>query len=233
MNIVITGANRGIGYEMARLHIERGDSVIAGCRNPEAATALATAGPSAILQVDVGDEASITKFGAGVTAELDGGHIDLLINNAGTSTSALGTERADASVLDVSMDVVLDLVRINGLSAAVVTRTLLPHLASGSKVANISSQLGSMVVGRFLADFPYNTSKAVMNMATVQLAAALEPQGITVACYHPGWVRTDMGGDAADLSPDESAAGLVDSIASLTQEQNGQFFRHDGTVHPW
>jgi NAD(P)-dependent dehydrogenase (short-subunit alcohol dehydrogenase family) len=231
--VVITGANRGIGYQMARLHCERGDQVIAGCRNPEAATELAALNPVAILQIDVGDETSVIEFASAVAAELGGASVDVLINNAGTSTRALGIDRADASVLDVSMDIVLDLARINGLSAVTITRAMLASLTSGSKVINISSQLGSMVVAKRLADFPYNTSKAVMNMATVQLASALEQNDITVVCFHPGWVRTDMGGEAADLSPEESAAGIVETIDGLTIADTGQFRRHDGSIHPW
>ena len=232
-NIVVTGANRGIGFEIARRHIERGDTVIAGVRNPNGATALADLKPAAIHTVDVSDELSVAAFGEAVTVTLAGGQLDVLYNNAGTSTSALGVDRKQAGVLDVSMDVVEQLTRINGLSAATVSRCLVPAMGEGSKIVNISSQLGSMVVSKMLADLPYNVSKAVMNMVTVQLAARLQRDGISAVCFHPGWVRTDMGGEAADLSPEESAAGIVATVDGLTDDQNGGFFRHDGSVHPW
>ena len=185
------------------------------------------------MAVDVGDEASVAEFAAGVAEALDGGTIDVLYNNAGAGVANLGVSRADAGVLDVPMRVVEDLIRINGLSAATVSRSLLPSLGAGSKIVNVSSQLGSMVVGKNLADLPYCTSKAVMNMVTVQLAARLERDGIIVAAFHPGWVRTDMGGPSADIAPTDSAAGIISATDALTMEHNGGFFRHDGSVHPW
>jgi NAD(P)-dependent dehydrogenase (short-subunit alcohol dehydrogenase family) len=231
--VVVTGANRGIGLEICRVHAARGDRVIAGCRSPEGADALRSLDPSAILALDVGDEATVAQFGAAVTGELDGASLDRLYNNAGSSTTNLGLSRRDAGVLDVSMAITEELIRINGLSAATVSRALVDAMADGSKIINVSSQIGSMVVAKMFADLPYSTSKAVMNMVTVQLANALSDRGVTVACFHPGWVRTDMGGEAADLSPEESAAGIVEVSDGLTGAESGGFFRHDGSVHPW
>jgi NAD(P)-dependent dehydrogenase (short-subunit alcohol dehydrogenase family) len=231
--VVITGANRGIGLELARIHLERGDRVIGGCRAPETADALLALGAAAVHRVDVGDETAVEEFGAAVAESLGGDPLDILYNNAGASTHSLGTDRADAGVLDVSMKVVEDLTRINGLSAATVTRSVLRTLTAGSKVVNISSQLGSMVVAARMPDLPYCVSKAVMNMVTVQLASRLAAEGIVTVCFHPGWVRTDMGGDAADIAPRESAAGIVAKVDALEPADNGGFFRHDGSVHPW
>ncbi len=98
---------------------------------------------------------------------------------------------------------------------------------------NITSQIGSMVVGAKFDDLPYATSKAVMNMVTVQLATQLRERGITVVAFHPGWVRTDMGGSQADISVEESAGGILSAAEQLRLEDSGSFLRWDGTVHPW
>ncbi len=225
---VITGANRGIGLEFVRRCIDRGDTVIAGCRNPSDANDLASLAPAQILQVDVGDQASINEFADFIEED-----VHLVINNAGTSATNLGLERGLAGVLHAPVDLTLDLIRINGLSPASVTRSLLHRLTEGSKVVNITSQIGSMVVGAKFDDLPYATSKAVMNMVTVQLATQLRERGITVVAFHPGWVRTDMGGSQADISVEESAGGILSAAEQLRLEDSGSFLRWDGTVHPW
>ncbi|MDP6283787.1 MAG: SDR family oxidoreductase [Acidimicrobiales bacterium] len=225
---VITGANRGIGLELVSQCMERGDTVVAGCRNPNDAPELSELAPAQIVALDVGNEASVESFTQSIA-----GPVDLLINNAGTSVSNLGLDRELAGVLKAPIDLTLDLIRINGLSAAAVTRNLLPHLESGSQVVNITSQIGSMVVGANFNDLPYAASKAVMNMVTVQLATQLKEAGISVVAFHPGWVRTDMGGSSADLSVHESAAGILSTMKTFRHEDTGSFLRWDGTVHPW
>ena len=225
---VVTGANRGIGLEFVRQCLERGDKVIAGCRNPDEAADLRGLAPAEVLPVDVGQEASIKDFADSIEE-----NIDLLINNAGTSATNLGLERISTGVLHAPIDLTLDLIRINGLSAASMTRSLLHCLSEGSQVVNITSQIGSMVVGARFDDLPYSTSKAVMNMVTVQLATQLRDKGITVAAFHPGWVRTDMGGSQADISAEESAAGILSTIEQLDHQDSGSFLCWDGSTHPW
>ena len=225
---VVTGANRGIGLEFVRQCLERGDKVIAGCRNPDEAADLRGLAPAEVLPVDVGQEASIKDFADSIEE-----NVDLLINNAGTSATNLGLERSSTGVLHAPIDLTLDLIRINGLSAASVTRSLLHCLREGSQVVNITSQIGSMVVGARFDDLPYSTSKAVMNMVTVQLATQLRDKGITVAAFHPGWVRTDMGGDQGEISVTESAQGLAKRIAALDLAQTGAFETWDGRAHPF
>jgi NAD(P)-dependent dehydrogenase (short-subunit alcohol dehydrogenase family) len=225
---VVTGANRGLGLEFVRQCLGRGDKVIAGCRNPAEAKDLIALTPAKILSLDVGHEESIEQFAASID-----GQVDVLINNAGTSATNLGVERGSAGVLNAPVDLTLDLIRINGLSAASVTRSLLDHLSEGSQVVNITSQIGSMVVGAKFDDLPYSTSKAVMNMVTVQLASQLRDKDITVVAFHPGWVRTDMGGSQADISTEESAGGILSTLQQLGLEQSGSFLRWDGSTHPW
>ena len=158
---VITGANRGIGLELARQCIQRGDKVFAGCREPDEAPNLEALEPHSILPIDVGDEVSVLSFSEAIEEP-----VSLLINNAGTSITNLGFSRDEVGVMNAPVALTLDLIRINGLSAATVTRSLSERLESGSKVANITSQIGSMVVGSKFNDLPYAASKAVMNMIT-------------------------------------------------------------------
>ena len=225
---VITGANRGIGLELARQCIQRGDKVFAGCREPDEAPNLEALEPHSILPIDVGDEVSVLSFSEAIEEP-----VRLLINNAGTSITNLGFSRDEVGVMNAPVALTLDLIRINGLSAATVTRSLSERLESGSKVANITSQIGSMVVGSKFNDLPYAASKAVMNMVTVQLAAQFEASGIAVVAFHPGWVRTDMGGSSADISVEESAQGILSALETLQLEQSGAFLRWDGSIHPW
>jgi NAD(P)-dependent dehydrogenase (short-subunit alcohol dehydrogenase family) len=114
-----------------------------------------------------------------------------------------------------------------------MTRGLLDCLGEGSQVANITSQIGSMVVGARFDDLPYSTSKAVMNMVTVQLASQLRDKGISVVAFHPGWVRTDMGGPQADISTEESAGGILSTLEQLGPKDSGSFLCWDGSTHPW
>lgn len=231
--VVITGANRGIGLELARQFTAHGATVVGGCRTPDEATELAALDPAAIVQVDVGDEESVSAFAAGVADAVD--HVDVLVNNAGIGVSALGLDRRDAGWRSVPVDATLDAIRINGLGAVMVTRSILPLLeaAGGARVVNITSQIGSMVVGARFRDLPYAASKAVMNMFTVQAAAELADEQVTVVCMHPGWVQTDMGGAQADLTVAEAAGGIIEVVGSLGPEDSGRFLRWDGTEHSW
>lgn len=230
---VVIGANRGIGLELTRQLIARGDRVIATARDASSATALSDAGPAELLEVDIADDASIDSF-AGALAALTS-EVDLLINNAGINAGAVGHE-GPAGVLDMSRAALLAVTDVNAAGPMRVIQALSPLLASadGSWVVNISSQLGSMEVGlNGGRDVAYNVSKAALNMVTVCAARELEPNGIRTVAFHPGWVRTDMGGDSAALSTEESATGILGRIDTFTPDDNGGFFRWDGTVHPW
>ncbi|MEZ5226570.1 MAG: SDR family NAD(P)-dependent oxidoreductase [Acidimicrobiales bacterium] len=118
----------------------------------------------------------------------------------------------------------------------VLTRELLPRLQAGDDavVLNITSQLGSMEVAKSGgSDTPYCISKAALNMLSVKTAAALKTDGIVVVMLHPGWVQTDMGGAAAQLTMDESASAIVDTLSQLTMADSGRFITWDNRTHPW
>lgn len=230
--IVVTGAGRGIGLGIAKRLLADGHEVWGTARNPETATELAEAGAAGVLALDIGDDASIEAFGAELASKVDA--VDTLINNAGMTSRDLGVDRSKQGPLLTTKEVTLRQIEVNAIGPMLVTQQVRPLLGNGSDpiVLNISSQLGSMVVGAKMPfDVGYNSSKSVMNMITVMSATA-DPEVAYVA-IHPGWVQSDMGGPKAAISVDDSAAGVVETLASLTIADSGRFVKWDGTEHPW
>ena len=229
---LVTGANRGLGLEFVRQLLADGVRVVATCRQPGKATALNTLaaehpGHLKVLPLDVGDARSRDELvrewplAAGEDAR-----IGLLVNNAGVlhSGERFGTLTADT--LDDSL-------RTNVTGPLLLTQALAPLLRDGARVANLSSQLGSIAnTGRFGTP-SYAISKAALNMATVQLAHALRERGIVVVALHPGWVRTDMGGAQASEAPEESVTGLRTVIDGLGPDDSGRFLDWTGAALPW
>lgn len=228
--IVITGANRGLGLELARVYAERGDTVIAGCRRPNDATELRQV-TEHVLPLDTGDESSIRGF----VRAIGDRPVDVLVNNAGTDARGLGSDPATRGVLDQSGDDFLAQMRVNALGPMLLSRALAPNLrASVGTIVNVSSQVGSMEVGRRLgSDVGYAASKAALNMVTIKLASALRSEGVTAIMLHPGYLRTDMGGSGADLEPADAARQIAETIDGLTIDDTGTFRRWDGSIHPW
>lgn len=230
--IVITGASRGIGLEMAKILIGKGHSVYGAVRNPDGANDLREAGPTGILQLDIGDQSSIDAFGQELASITDG--IDILVNNAGITSNDLGANRRQCNPWEIDPAIVLEETQINALGPMMVTRNVISLLEAGDNpvVLNTSSQLGSMVIGAMMpSDVAYNVSKAAVNMITVMSAST--NKNVAFVALHPGWVKTDMGTDAAEMEVADSAGAIVDSLLSLTIEDSGRFIRWDGTDHPW
>jgi NAD(P)-dependent dehydrogenase (short-subunit alcohol dehydrogenase family) len=229
--VVITGANRGLGLELARAFAARGDRVIAGCRNPSAATELAAVS-DAVHAVDMGDERSI----AGFVAAIGDQPVDVLVNNAGLDARNLGAGDSERDVLVQSPAHIVGQFEVNAVGPLLLARGLLPRLrlAPTPRIVNVSSQVGSMEVGRGMGrDVGYSVSKAALNMITVKLAARLSDEGIVVIALHPGYLRTSMGGAGAAMDADDAARQIVDLVEGLTIEDTGTFRRWDGSVHPW
>lgn len=217
---LVTGANRGLGLEFARQLLDRGSHVLATARQPGRATALNALaadhpGRLHVLQLDVGDAKSVVALAAELPLVLDAdgeapGGIDLLLNNAGVLHSGERFGSLTAANFEDSF-------RTNALGPLLLAQALAPRIAEGAVVANLSSQLGSIAgCGRFGTP-SYGVSKAAQNMATVQLAHALAGRGITVVALHPGWARTDMGGEQAEVPAADAVAGLlrvIDRIAA-------------------
>jgi NAD(P)-dependent dehydrogenase (short-subunit alcohol dehydrogenase family) len=226
MHIVITGANRGLGLELTRQYLVRGDSVHAGVRAPEAAGALAALADASgsrlrIGACDVAREESVRAFAAQVS-----GPLDVLVNNAGV--------RSRPDELD-ELDAAAQMLEVNALGALRVTRALLPLLrrAPHAKVANVSSGLGSIADNTSGGAYGYRMSKAALNMATRSLAQDLAADGIVAVALSPGWVQTDMGGASAPTPVAESAAGLLQVIDRLTLQESGGFLDFRGERLAW
>lgn len=232
-NILITGANRGIGLALVEQYLAAGGyRIFASCRNPDAAAALnamAEANPETlrILQLDVDDEASIKRAMDAISVDSDS--LDALINNAGVSG---GDDTRTLGQLDSAA--VAAVISTNAVAPLIVTqacRDLLKR-SDNPRVVMISSGLGSLarVDGNAYA---YRMSKAAMNMAARVLAFDDAMAGITTVTLAPGWVRTDMGGPSANLAPEESASALLALIEKLGATDNGRFYRYDGLEMDW
>ena len=233
--VVITGANRGLGLELARAYAERGDVVIAGCRNPDAAISLAAI-THHVHAVDMGDEASIEWFITEISEDVSGGAVDILINNAGLDARSFGADNWQRDVLSQSGGHFMGQIRVNTLGPMLLSRGLVPHLRRSEhpRIVNISSQVGSMDVGQKIGtDVGYSTSKAALNMVTIKLANALRDDGIIAMMLHPGYLRTDMGGAAAAMDVDEAVPQILDLVNGLTMDDTSTFRRWDSTTHPW
>ncbi len=223
---LITGANRGIGLALTAALIARGDRVIATVRDPFKVPGLLRTAPRdqmVLLGLDVRDGRAVSRAAATLDEP-----VDVLINNAGI----FGPERQTA--LDMDFEGFAETLAVNTLAPLRVAQAFLPHLKQSRvpRILTISSQMGALS-GSASGSAAYRASKAGVNKLMQCLATELKPAGIPVVVAHPGWVQTDMGGAGADITPDASAVGLLALADKLTLADTGQFFRWDGSVHPW
>lgn len=232
--VFITGANRGIGYELARRYIESGDRVW-GAGRPGRTGRLRELQPAGVVEMDLEQESSVVAAMAELARGLD--RLDLLINCAGVDARAFGDDPAAArGPFDLDAEVFTAVSRVNVTGPMVVTREAVDLLRRGpdALVLNVSSQLGSMEVGATMGrDTAYCVSKAALNMLSLKTADALRPDGVAVVMIHPGWVSTDMGGPSASLTPQQSAEAIQRTVDGLTLADSGRFIRWDGRDHPW
>jgi NAD(P)-dependent dehydrogenase (short-subunit alcohol dehydrogenase family) len=220
---LVTGANRGLGLEFVRQLAARDQRVFATAREPAMATELASI-VGEVLPLDLADPGSSDALGR----HLGGRPVDVLINNAGIASQSRSIQSLDAADLQRSL-------AINSIGPLLVTKALMPNLrASQAKtVFTITSQLGSIANNDGGSTYGYRASKAALNQLMVCLANELSAEGFTCVVAHPGWVRTDMGGPRAPLSPEESVNHLVRLIDRLRPEDSGKFFNYDGSILPW
>ena len=216
--ILVTGAGRGLGLELARQYAADGWRVIGTVRDVAAKLDFET------VRLDVADPAQAKV----VAAKLKGTPIDVMLCNAGI----IGKRGMALGSFDYAeWEKVL---RVNLLGAAAVIEALIDNVAASERkiVAVMSSRLGSIAEtsGMTLA---YATSKAALNLLAKGLAETLRPRRITVVALSPGWVRTDMGGEGAPLTPEVSVRGLRKVLAGLRSEDSGRFLAHDGSPIPW
>jgi NAD(P)-dependent dehydrogenase (short-subunit alcohol dehydrogenase family) len=229
--ILVTGANRGLGLEFTRQLLARGDRVLATSRHPGKAlalTGLAAAHPGHlhVLPLDLDKERSIAELAREAGALTDA--LDGLINNAGVLASG---ERYGS----IAAKTLTETFASNVVGPVLLTQALSPLLqkVKNAKVMNLSSRLGSIATGNGFGTPSYAISKAALNMATQQLAAALAPHGVIVFCVSPGWVSTDMGGASATSTPADAVAHLLKVFDAATAADAGRFIDVDGANIPW
>ncbi|MGB5622701.1 MAG: SDR family oxidoreductase [Gammaproteobacteria bacterium] len=219
---VVTGSNRGIGLELTRQLVERGETVIAACRH--SSPQLDALGVDVIDGIDVGDMAA----GERLRQHIGQRKIDLLINNAGIlHRDQLG--QIDAGVVDN----MLAQFRINSLGPLLVTQALLPCLADGARVGIVSSRMGSVADNTSGGYYGYRMSKAAANMVGASLARDLADRGVAIAVLHPGYVRTEMTGGGGDVDTDTAAAGLLARLDELDLSNSGGFWHASGEALSW
>lgn len=217
--VVITGGNRGIGLELARQFKQRGDDVVAACR--KSSEELTKLGVETVEGVDVANDASVGQL----ASSLKGRTVDVLVNCAGILS--------DESLGDLDFDRMRRQFEVNSLGPLRVTAALNENLCQGSKVAIVTSRMGSIEDNTSGGRYGYRMSKAAVNMAGRSLANDLKDDGVAVAILHPGFVRTDMTGHQGLIDPPESAAGLIARIDEMTLESTGTFWHTNGEVIPW
>ena len=229
---LVTGANRGLGLALVRALLARGDRVVATCRQPGKATELNRLagehpGRLHLLPLDVAQPKSHAELARELPLVIgEDGRLALLVNNAGVLHSGERFGSVSAANLEDSL-------RTNAMAPFLLTQALAPLLGDAAKVANISSQLGSIANTARFGTPTYNIGKAAQNMATRLLGHALAERGITVLALHPGWVQTDMGGKDAVLSAEDAAAGLLRVIHNAGAQDSGSFLDWQGNPLPW
>jgi NAD(P)-dependent dehydrogenase (short-subunit alcohol dehydrogenase family) len=217
-HIVITGCNRGIGLELVRQYTARGDTVTAACRH--AGPELEATGARIIDGIDVATDEGV----AHLAEALGDTPIDVLVNNAGI----LRSDTFDT----LDFDAMLEQYKVNTLGPLRVTRALSDKLSAGSKIAIVSSRVGSIEDNGSGNNYGYRASKTAVNQVGMNLKHDFEDRGVAVALLHPGLVATDMTGGTG-IAPADAARGLIDRIDELTLETSGGFWHAEGYRLPW
>lgn len=221
MKALITGANRGIGLELTKQYKKEGAEVIAVCRKstPE----LDALG----VQVEAGIDVSSGPNVQELAERLKNQTLDVLIHNAGL------LDRNRLEDLDLNLDSIRRQFEVNSLGPLRVTVALLPNLPAGSRIAIITSRMGSLADNTSGSMYGYRMSKAAVNMAGVSLSHDLKARQISVAIIHPGHVRTEMGGPHGQIDAAESGSGIMEIIEQLNLNNSGTFWHVNGEKLPW
>jgi NAD(P)-dependent dehydrogenase (short-subunit alcohol dehydrogenase family) len=216
---IVTGAGRGIGLALCSELAARDHKVIAACR--ESSPALEQLG----VRIEAGAEVTSDAAMASLAERLKDVQLDLLIANAGV----LRDDRLD----ELRFDDLRQQFEINALGALRTVTYLLPNLRRGSKIALITSRMGSIGDNSSGGYYGYRMSKAALNAAGMSLAQDLRPRGIAVAILHPGYVQTDMTGRHGSFTPEEAAQSLLQRVDALNLQTSGSFWHANGERLPW
>lgn len=228
--VLITGANRGLGLEFCRQYAAEGWGVIACCRQPSLSTELnRLAQQYATVEVETLNVADFTEIDA-LSRKLSERCIDVLINNAGVygDSKSGGFGQIDYQLWTQNLI-------INTQAPIKMAEAFLHQIKCSEKklIVNISSLMGSMADNDSGGSILYRSSKAALNAAMKSLAIELKIKGVGVLTFHPGWVKTDMGGPNALIDASESISGMRAMIENFSMEQSGCFVKYDGTPLPW
>ena len=227
--MLVTGANRGIGFEFVQQYLAMGEEVVATYRNEEDSDQLislyAEKSNLEIFKLDVASDSSREEF----SQRLGDQPIDVFINNAGV----YGPRDSVFGKVDEANW--LSVLRINALAPLFLTQLLIENFRRGElkKLLYITSKMGSIEDNRGGGSYVYRSSKAALNAVVKSISVDLEPEKMAVAVLHPGWVRTDMGGPNGLIDTKTSVAGMIQVIRNLNLESSGVFFNYDGNVIPW
>lgn len=217
--VIITGANRGIGLELARAFSKKGDHVIAAVRKSSAA--LNDLGVQVHEGMDVASDEAVARF----KTALNGRSIDILINNAGILTSE--------NLGDMDYDRIRRQFEVNTLGPLRLTNALYPEIPKGGKVVIVSSRVGSIADNSSSGNYGYRMSKSAVNMVGKNLSIDLAPKEIAVYLFHPGYVATDMVNHQGPTPPDVAANGMITKLEELTMAETGTFWHAEGYQLEW
>ena len=223
---LITGANRGIGLGLAKHAIEQGYTVIGTARNPEQADELRSLGAQ-VEALETDSRASVEQL----AQRLGDASIDVLVNNAG-----IFPHECD-DINDFDPEAYERVMRVNTLGPILLTQALIPNLERSERklAVQVTSNLGSITDASKgqMGFLGYRVSKAALNMANATMAHQLKAKSITTVALHPGWVRTDLGGENGDLSIDEATSSIMSTIESLKPTDTGRYVDYKGDELPW
>ncbi len=225
--VLITGANKGIGFQMAKMYAEAGNDVLACCRNPAGATALKALGSKVTVhELDVSNAASV----AALKGKIGDTPIDILINNAGIA----GPSPDKQSATNIDYEGWMETFNVNTMGPVRMVQAFRPNLAKGTdaKAITITSQMGALDLN-WPVMYAYCSSKAAVNKVMRMMSVELAADKISLRLIHPGYVKTDMGGANAEITPEESASGIIQVIADTKADNTGTFMKWNGQVHAW
>jgi NAD(P)-dependent dehydrogenase (short-subunit alcohol dehydrogenase family) len=226
--VLVTGANRGIGLALCRRFVKRGDSVVAVCRTTSTDLDALAAGASGKVRIEAGVDVTQDAPVAALAARLAGTRLDVLVLSAGILRPDDLDSAGNAGWEDLRAQI-----EVNAIAPVRVARALRTLLVDGSKIAAITSRMGSIADNGSGGYYGYRMSKAALNAAAVSLSRDLRLSGIAVAILHPGFVRTEMTGGNGNITADESARLLIERIDGLSMATSGTFWHASGEVLPW
>mgnify|MGYP001471060287 FL=1 len=221
-SVVVTGANRGIGFELAKQLLDSGFRVYATYRSEMGGLASLSNQNLSIHQMDVRDPAGIDNLSNSIE-----GKIDLLINNAGVADGRW------QSISEIDMQHALEVIEINSIAPVLITQKLLNQMSDDSTIVMMSSLMGSISDCMSGRSYAYRASKTALNMFSIAMKNELQTQGVSILILHPGWVATDMGGPNATVSPEQSVSGMIERINEHNLSMSGRYVQYDGTPIEW